>query len=763
MSNPVPNAPNDTIAPIASELGLSKMSVSAVSRLLSDGNTVPFIARYRKEATSGLDEVQIRSIKERQAYLVALDERRSTIVAAIDEQGKLTKDLRSQIFACTTKTALEDLYLPFKKKRRTKGMKAQQSGLGPLADLILSQATAPPPGKAAAQFVNPDHGVPNVEAALEGAGHIVSEKIAEDPHIRGLVRKFYLATGFVETTAVPDQTKKRTKFEQYYEFREPLAHIPSHRFLAALRGRREGVLRLKILVEEEKLLKSIFYRVRLVPSSPFSSHLELAVRDALKRLLAPSMENEVRKKTKERCDQEAVEVFADNLRNLLLSAPLGGKPVLGIDPGIRTGCKCVALEGTGRLLEHDTIYPVGSKAKVADAQLRLAEMIRRHQPFAIAVGNGTGGREAESFSRTLLAEAGIEGIAIISVNESGASIYSASEIARREFPDLDLTVRGAVSIGRRLQDPLAELVKLDPKSIGVGQYQHDVNQTLLQSALDDVVESCVNHVGVELNTASASLLSYVAGIGPNLASKIVGHRDKTGAFSTRKALLKVPGLGPRTFEQAAGFLRVRHSKQPLDASAVHPERYALVEQMARDNGVSLSDLVGNEKLVGQISIKRYINDEVGEPTLRDIVGELKKPGRDPRDKFDPPKFRKDVVKVEDLEKGMMLEGVVTNVTAFGAFVDIGVHQDGLVHISQLADRFVRDPHEVVQVGQKLMVRVLDVDVERRRIALSTRKGSAKSPPAKEKPSNPQPQKASQKPKGGKKKFSYNPFNKLKDG
>jgi len=762
MSNPAQNAEKEHIAPIASELGLSPASVSAVSRLLTDGNTVPFIARYRKEATNGLDEVQIRSIKERQAYLVALDERRSTIADAIEEQGKLTEELKSRILACTTKTALEDLYLPFKKNRRTKGMKAKQRGLGPLADLILSQAAAPAPGKAAAQFVNSEQGVPSVEAALEGACHIVAEKFAEDAQLRGLVRKFYLATGFVQTTAVPDKTNKRTKFEQYYEFREPLTHIPSHRFLAALRGRREGVLRLKIFVEEEKLLKSIFYNIRIVPSSPFSSHLELAVRDAFKRLLAPSIENEVRKETKDRCDCEAVEVFADNLRNLLLSAPLGQKPVLGIDPGIRTGCKCVALEGTGRLLEHDTIYPVGSQAKVADAELRLAEMIRRHQPFAIAVGNGTGGREAESFCSKLLADAGIEGIAIVSVNESGASIYSASDIARREFPDLDLTVRGAVSIGRRLQDPLAELVKLDPKSIGVGQYQHDVNQTLLQSALDDVVESCVNHVGVELNTASASLLSYVAGIGPNLASKIVSHRDKTGAFPTRNALLKVPGLGPRTFEQAAGFLRVRRSKQPLDASAVHPERYALVEQMARDNGVSVSDLVGNEKLVGKISIKRYINEDVGEPTLRDIVGELKKPGRDPRDTFDPPKFRKDVVNVEDLETGMMLEGVVTNVTAFGAFVDIGVHQDGLIHISQLADRFVRDPHEVVQVGQKLVVRVLDVDVERRRIALSTRQGSEKNPPTPKKP-QPQPQNASQKRKGGKKKFTHNPLNKLKDG
>ena len=762
MSNPAQNARKDHIAPIASELGLSRMSVSAVARLLADGNTVPFIARYRKEATNGLDEVQIRSIKERQAYLIELDERRSTIANAIEEQGKLTETLKNSIFDCTTKTALEDLYLPFKKKRRTKGMKAKQRGLEPLADLILTQAGAPGPGQVAVQFVDSENGVPNVEAALEGACHIVAERIAEDAHIRGLVRKFFLATGFVQTTAVPEQTKKRTKFEQYYEFREPLTHIPSHRFLAALRGRREGVLRLKISVEEEKLLKSIFYKVRLVPSSPFSAHLELAVRDAFKRLLVPSIENEVRKKTKERCDQDAVEVFADNLRNLLLSAPLGQKPVLGIDPGIRTGCKCVALEGTGRLLEHDTIYPVGSKAKVADAELRLAEMIRRHQPFAIAVGNGTGGREAESFCRKLLAEAGIEGIAIISVNESGASIYSASAIARREFPDLDLTIRGAISIGRRLQDPLAELVKLDPKSIGVGQYQHDVNQTLLQSALDDVVESCVNHVGVELNTASAALLSYVAGIGPTLASKIIGHRDKTGAFPTRKALIKVPGLGPRTFEQAAGFLRVRGSKQPLDASAVHPERYVLVEQMARDNGVSVSELVGNEKLVGQISIKRYICEDVGEPTLRDIVGELKKPGRDPRDTFDPPKFRKGVVEVEDLEKGMMLEGVVTNVTAFGAFVDIGVHQDGLIHISQLADRFVRDPHKVVQVGQKLVVRVLDVDVERRRIALSTRKGSTKAPPSQQEP-KPQPQKASKKQQGGKKKFSYNPFNKLKDG
>jgi uncharacterized protein len=712
----------DPLPLIAAELQLPVHGVAAVARLLDEGGTVPFIARYRKEATGGLDEVQIRAIEERRAYLQELDERRRAILAAISEQGKLTPELEQRILACTTKAELEDLYLPYKPRRRTRATVARERGLEPLALRILAQPAEGDPQQEAASLVSAERGVPDVEAALSGARDIVAELISERAELRGWLREVFARDGFLVAEMHPDVAGQRTKYEQYYSFREKAAEIPSHRFLALRRGEREKALRVSLEVEEATLLPRIEQQVGLVAASPFAGELRAAISDAYRRLLAPSVENDVRLELKQRSDLAAVEVFARNLRDLLLAAPLGSRTVVGIDPGLRTGCKCVAVDETGKFLEAVTIHLSKGEAQAGRAERELLELFARHRPFAVAVGNGTGGREAEGFVRQMLARAGLKEIVVLPVNEAGASVYSASEIAREEFPDLDVTVRGAISIARRLQDPLAELVKIDPKAIGVGQYQHDVHQPLLQRKLDEVVESCVNQVGVELNTASAPLLARVAGVGPKLARKVVAHRDARGPFRSRQALLEVSGLGPRTFEQAAGFLRVRGGQHPLDASAVHPERYALVERMAADLGTPLAELVGRPELVRRIEIARYLGDGAGEPTLRDIIEELCKPGRDPRQAFEPPRFREDVMTLEDLEPGMVLEGVVTNVTAFGAFVDIGVHQDGLVHISQLADHFVKDPAEVVRAGDKLRVKVLEVDLERRRIALTARSG-----------------------------------------
>ncbi len=699
------------------ELQIPSRSVEAVIKLLAEGNTIPFIARYRKEVTGNLDEVQIRDIQERHAYLMELEERRQKILTSIEEQGKLTEELRKKLLAAQTKAELEDLYLPYKPKRRTKAIIAKERGLEPLALLILEQPQAQDPEAEAQHFIDEEKGVPDTQAALKGARHIVAEVIAENADIRAMLRQAFLESGHLKVEGVPDKIQEPTKFEQYYDFEEPVKEIPSHRFLAIQRGEKEGILRAHISVDAELLQERIATMMQLDEHSPFADQLRLSIKDAYKRLLAPSVETDVRVELKLSSDRTAVDVFAHNLRNLLLAPPLGPKRVIGIDPGLRTGCKCVAVDDTGKFLENITIYihtPHAERASEKD----FLNFLKRHHPFAVAVGNGTAGRETEAFVRRLLAQEGLRDIIVVQVNESGASVYSASDVAREEFPNLDLTVRGAISIARRLQDPLAELVKIDPKAIGVGQYQHDVFQPLLHRKLDEVVESCVNHVGVELNTASASLLSYVAGIGKSLAKKIVVHREKHGAFPSRKSLLKVSGLGPRTFEQAAGFLRIRGGEEPLDASAVHPERYPLVEKMAKDLGVTIPQLVGNAELVNKIKISQYIDDQVGALTLKDIISELKKPGRDPRDSFEPPKFREDVMTMEDLQVGMQLEGIVTNVTNFGAFVDIGVHQDGLVHISQLADRFVKDPNEVVQVGQKLSVRVLDVDIPRKRISLT---------------------------------------------
>ena len=704
---------------IAEELRLPAAGVRAVARLLDEGATVPFIARYRKEQTGGLDEVAIRAIEEKRDYILELEARRRTILDAIEEQGKLTPELKRALEACRVKTDLEDLYLPFKAKRRTRAMMARERGLEPLAKRILAQPPSGDPRREAAPFVDPAREVPDVDAALAGARDIIAEIVTERPDVRTLVRARFDGEGIVECAAVAAKTKVPTKFEAYYDFAERAKTIPSHRFLAILRGEEEGILRVKIRVDEDALAFEIAGRVGWRRGGPFAGELQTAVVDGTKRLLVPSIESDMRADLKEASDVLAVKVFAENVSKLLLAPPLGRRTVLGIDPGQRTGCKCVVVDDTGKLLTHALIQLVGGAGALEQAKKTLSELVTRHHPFAVAVGNGTHGRETADFSREVLKAASSDALVVL-VSESGASVYSASDIAREEFPDLDLTVRGAVSIARRLQDPLAELVKIDPKAIGVGQYQHDVRPALLLRKLDEVVESCVNAVGVELNTASAPLLSRVAGVGLSLAKKIVAHREKVGAFRARRDLLQVAGLGPKAFEQAAGFVRIRGAENPLDASAVHPERYSLVERIAADAGVDVRALVGNERLAAKIPWATYASGDVGLPTLEDIRREIAKPGRDPRDTFEAPTFRDDVRKIEDVKPGMDLEGSVTNVTAFGAFVDLGVHQDGLVHVSQLSDRFVKDPHAVVRVGDRIKVRVLAVDLARKRISLTAK-------------------------------------------
>ncbi|MEZ4451677.1 MAG: Tex family protein [Nannocystaceae bacterium] len=722
-----PSLPFDPTPVLARELDLPERSVAAVVRLLAEGATVPFIARYRKEATGGLDEVQIRAIEERRAYVLELEDRRRTILKTLADAGTLTPALEAQLKAATTKAALEDLYLPYKPKRRTRATIARERGLQPLAERILAQPASGDPIAEAAPFVREKDEVAEMivadaAAALAGARDIVAEVVAETPEIRAFVRDTLQREGVVRSQVALDKQGVTSKFELYYEHEEPLATIPSHRYLAIRRGEQEGFLRVRLAADPERVLPSIEAKMSLETASPFAGELKAAIKDAHQRLLAPSIETEARIDAKMKADRDAVEIFAQNLRALLLAAPLGAKAVIGLDPGLRTGCKLAAVDVTGKVLGTATIYPGQGKGKDEGARRDLQAFLVAHPPAVIAVGNGTGGREAEAFVREVLAGTDHRAVPVVLVSEAGASVYSASEVARDELPGLDVTLRGAVSIARRLQDPLAELVKIEPKAIGVGQYQHDVYQPLLTRKLDQVVESCVNHVGVDLNTASPQLLARVAGIGPALARTIVRHRDERGAFHSRKGLLEVHGMGPRTFEQCAGFLRIPGGADPLDASAVHPERYDLVARIAADLGVSLAALVGDERLAAAIPIARYVGEGVGEPTLRDIVGELQKPGRDPRATFEAPRFRADVSTLEDLKPDMILEGSVTNVTAFGAFVDIGVHQDGLVHISQLSNRYVKDPAEVVRPGDRIKVRVLSVDLERRRIALSARLG-----------------------------------------
>jgi len=701
---------------IARELALNVQQVEAVGALIEDGATVPFISRYRKEATGSLDEVAVAAVRDRAAQLAELDKRRESILKSLTERNLLTKELQDKIAAAETLSVLEDVYLPYRPKRRTRGMVAREKGLEPLAALVFEQDNDTDPAAEAQTYVDETKGVASVDEALAGARDIVAEWVNEDPMARERMRALFREKAFFRVQVVEGMEEKGSKYRDYFDLEEPVSNAPSHRVLAMRRGAREGILDLRVHPDEDEaitLLRNLFVKNESVSAD----QVEKAVHDAYRRLLSHGMETEIRMETKHRADEEAIRVFAGNLRELLLAPPLGRMRVMAVDPGIRTGCKVACLDRQGALLATETVYPVGSGARKEQAAKILLELCRLNRMEAVAVGNGTAGRETEAFIRGLNFPGDIP---VILVNESGASVYSASEAARVEFPDLDVTYRGAVSIGRRLMDPLAELVKIDPKAIGVGQYQHDVNQVALKRSLDDVVVSCVNAVGVEVNTASEQLLSYVSGLGPRVARGIVTHREEQGPFGSRSQLLGVRGLGPKAYEQAAGFLRIREGENPLDASAVHPESYPVVESMARDLGCSVRDLMTDASLQERIRLKDYVTGTVGMPTLKDIMEELAKPGRDPRKRLEPVAFAEGIQEIKDLEPGMRLPGVVTNVTAFGAFVDVGVHQDGLVHVSELADRFVKDPAEVVHVNQQVTVRVLDVDLDRNRISLSMR-------------------------------------------
>jgi uncharacterized protein len=702
------------IAKISSELSLKPNEVAAAAELLDDGATVPFIARYRKEATGSLDEVAVTAIRDRLRQLKELDDRRETIIKSLEERELLTDELKEQIARAETMTVLEDIYLPFRPKRRTRATIAKAKGLEPLAELIFAQDGTVDPVVEAAAFIDESKGVESAEDALAGAKDIIAEWVSEDQKTRGRMRRLFFQQGSFRTSVVTGQEDDGRKYQDYFDWSEPVSKAPSHRILAMRRGAREGFLKLQVDAPEEQALR-ILDELFVKGHSACSAQVKEAAHDGYKRLLSPSMETEVLAATKERADREAIRVFADNLRELLLAPPLGRKNVLAIDPGFRTGCKVVCLDRQGQLRCSEVVYPHQGDKMAASGASKIRSLCKQYGIEAIAIGNGTAGRETESFIRGI--ELG-KNVSVVMVNESGASIYSASKAAREEFPDRDVTVRGAVSIGRRLMDPLAELVKIDPKSIGVGQYQHDVDQSMLRQSLDDVVTSCVNSVGVEVNTASKQLLTYVSGLGPQLAQNIVAHRNENGPFESRRQFKKVPRLGAKAFEQAAGFLRIRDAKNPLDSSAVHPESYHVVDAMAADVGGTVAQLMTDSSLRAKVRLQNYVTDNVGLPTLTDIMQELAKPGRDPREQFEVFSFADGVEKIEDVEVGMRLPGIVTNVAAFGAFVDIGVHQDGLVHISQLADRYVKDPSEIVKVQQKVMVTVLGVDVARKRVSLS---------------------------------------------
>ena len=700
--------------------------MQATAELLEGGATVPFIARYRKEATGTLDEVAIMAIRTRLTQLAELDARREAILNSLQERGLLTDELKTQVARAVTMTALEDIYLPYRPKRRTRATMAREKGLEPLATLILAQDPATDPVAEANAFVDESKGVESVEAAIAGAKDIIAEWVNEEQTARTRIRELFHTAGTFRTKVVTGKEAEGCKFEDYFDWEEPVAKAPSHRILAMRRGARDGFLRLQVNSPEEqatRILEMLFIK----GPTPCSALVREAALDGYKRLLAPSMETEILMEAKERADQEAIRVFAENLRELLLAPPLGRKSVLAIDPGFRTGCKIVCLDRQGQLKYSDVVYLHESERPGSSDGAKIAALCQKFEIDAISIGNGTASRETEDFIRSLQLP---KSISVIVVNESGASVYSASDTAREEFPDKDVTVRGAVSIGRRLMDPLAELVKIDPKSIGVGQYQHDVDQGMLKQSLDDVVVSCVNSVGVEVNTASKQLLQYVSGLGPQLAQNIINYRNENGPFRSRKELQEVPRLGAKAFEQAAGFLRIQDAVHPLDASAVHPESYHVVDAMAANVGCSVADLMKNEPLRKKIRLENYVTETIGLPTLNDILQELAKPGRDPRKQFEVFSFAEGVRKMEDLQAGMRLPGIVTNVTAFGAFVDIGVHQDGLVHISQLADRFVKDPAEVVKVHQKVMVTVLAVDLTKKRISLSMKDPSKPTPPPK---------------------------------
>jgi len=732
------NLPPATLAHIAQTLNLPLRGICAVIELLDDGGTVPFIARYRKEATGNLDEVQIRDIEEKLAYFRELEDRRATILASISEQGKLTDELKTRIESVQDRNELEDLYLPYKPKRRTKATIAREKGLEPLAAYLWAQQAADEPLLAmTARFVNADLGVATAEDALEGARHIVAEWISEDADLRKALRQLVFDEGVVTSRKAMDAVDEQEKFKMYYEYKEPAKTIPSHRMLAIRRGESENVLYFLIEIEQERAI-GVLHRHILRQAGDWTPQLEIAIDDAWKRLLNSSIQAEVRLELKRRSDTEAINVFRDNLYNLLLAPPAGPISVLGIDPGLRTGCKVAVVDETGKLLAHDVLYLHTSKRGDTEAGPKLEALLRAHNVRAIAIGNGTASRETDAFVRGFLRDKGISEIFSVTVSEAGASVYSASDVARQEFPDLDLTVRGAISIARRLQDPLSELVKVDPKSIGVGQYQHDVDQRNLAESLENVVESCVNRVGVDLNTSSWTLLRHVAGITERTALNIVTYRNQNGSFRSRMQVLEVPGIGPKIFEQAAGFLRIRNGENPLDMTAVHPESYPVVEQMAQSLGASVDTIIREPQLLEKVDKTRL---SVGTFTLDDILAELRKPGRDPREKFVAPQFREEVRTIDDVQAGMVLEGVVTNVTKFGAFVDIGVHQDGLVHISELSNRFIKDPSEAVKAGQIVKVKVLTVDAKAKRIALSIKAlqaPAAKSVPPHRTPPPPPP-------------------------
>jgi uncharacterized protein len=699
---------------IARELKLSPKQVSSTATLLEQGSTIPFIARYRKETTDSLDEVAIAAIRDRLIQLEELEKRRESILGSLQERELLTDDLKEKILAAETLTTLEDIYLPFRPKRRTRASMARERGLEPLAKIIFEQDVNTDPLTEAAAYINMENGVEIPEDALAGARDIVAEWVNENQEARERMRSLYAHKGIFHSRVISGKEADGAKYRDYFDWEEPVDKTPSHRVLAMRRGEREGFLDLKVTPPEDEAL-DLLHALFVKGESAAAQEVKTSVEDSYKRLLSHSIETEIRLETNQSADTEAIKIFADNLRQLLLAPPLGQRNVMAIDPGIRTGCKVACLDRQGNLLTPDTIYLFQSEEAKSESAIKLSELCDTYQVEAIAVGNGTGGRETESFIRGLNLQGNIP---VILVNESGASIYSASDAARAEFPDLDVSFRGAVSIGRRLMDPLAELVKIDPKSIGVGQYQHDVDHQALKKSLDDVVISCVNGVGVEVNTASEQLLSYVSGLGPKLAKNIIAFRNENGPLSSRKELKKVKLMGPKAFEQSVGFLRIRGGENPLDASAVHPESYATVEAMARDIGSSVKELLDDEGLRKKIEITNYVTEHIGIPTLTDIMNELEKPGRDPREQFTNLEFTEGINDISDLQPGMKIPGVVTNVTAFGAFIDIGVHQNGLVHISQMADHYVRDPRDIVKVNQRIMVTVLSIDLERKRISLS---------------------------------------------
>ncbi|MEJ2739281.1 MAG: Tex family protein [Dehalococcoidia bacterium] len=704
---------------IAGQAGIAPQQVEAVRSMLAEGATIPFIARYRKEKTGSLDEVVITGIRDSLARLTALDNRRQTILESLEEQGVLTDELRNSVEAATTLTELEDIYLPYRPKRRTRATMAREKGLEPLAQLILAQEIDDPSQEAIA-FVDGEKGVGSVEDALAGARDIIAEWISEDKITRQIVRRHFYREGVIQSNVIKDKEREGNKYSNYFDWHEPVSRVPGHRMLAMLRGEKEGFLKLTIKPPQDEVLLSLNHRfVKGTGAAP--EQVVMAVKDSYQRLLAPSIETDIRQQAKERADDEALRVFVRNLRETLMAPPMGPRAVLAIDPGYRTGCKVVCLDPQGKLLSNTVIYIGQSEKQEKEAGKIVLDLVKQFHIEAIAVGNGTAGRETEEFIHGL----GLpETVPVVMVNESGASVYSASAVAREELPDQDITVRGAVSIGRRLMDPLAELVKIDPKSIGVGQYQHDVDQGRLKSNLDETVMSCVNEVGVKVNTASQQLLTYVSGLGPMLAKNVIAYRDENGPFRSRAEIKKVPRMGPKAFELAAGFLRIDNAENPLDASAVHPESYHIVDRMAGDMGCSVADLIRREDLRHKIDLEHYIGEEYGLPTLQDIMAELAMPGRDPREHFEAVAFAADIRTIDKLVPGMKLAGIVTNVTNFGAFVDIGVHQDGLVHISEMSDKFVKNPADIVSVNQKVTVTVLSVEPERKRISLSLKQDAS---------------------------------------